>query len=60
MLRIVHISPDYGQRAAGPFVTFVGQAMLFSSFTANLPWNSGGSGGTYNYFYGVGLMGPTN
>ncbi|MGB8114517.1 MAG: hypothetical protein WCF22_12135 [Candidatus Sulfotelmatobacter sp.] len=45
------------------FVTFVGQAMLFSSFTANLPWNSGGSGdpgGTYNYFYGVGLMGPSN
>jgi len=34
------------------FVTFMGQAMLFSSFTANLPWNSGG---TYNYFYGVGL-----
>lgn len=39
------------------FVTFMGQAMLFSSFTANLPWNSGGSGGTYNYFYGVGLKG---
>lgn len=34
------------------FVTFMGQAMLFSSFTANLPW---GSAGTYNYFYGVGL-----
>jgi hypothetical protein len=34
------------------FVTFMGQAMLFSSFTANLPWNSAG---TYNYFYGVGL-----
>lgn len=34
------------------FVTFMGQAMLFSSFTANLPW---ASGGTYNYFYGVGL-----
>lgn len=34
------------------FVTFMGQAMLFSSFTANLPWNSGGS---YNYFYGAGL-----
>jgi hypothetical protein len=34
------------------FVTFMGQAMLFSSFTANLPWSSGG---TYNYFYGVGL-----
>jgi len=34
------------------FVTFMGEAMLFSSFTANLPWNTGG---TYNYFYGVGL-----
>jgi len=34
------------------FVTFMGQAMLFSSFTANLPW---ASGGTYNYFYGVAL-----
>jgi len=34
------------------FVTFMGQAMLFSSFTANLPW---ASSGTYNYFYGVGL-----
>jgi hypothetical protein len=34
------------------FVTFMGQAMLFSSFSANLPW---GSGGNYNYFYGVGL-----
>ncbi len=32
------------------FVSFQGQAMLFSSFTANLPWND-----TYNYFYGVGL-----
>jgi len=35
------------------FVTFMGQAMLFSSFSANLPWTSGG---TYNYFYGVGLQ----
>jgi hypothetical protein len=34
------------------FAAFMGQAMLFSSFTANLPW---GSGGSYNYFYGVGL-----
>ncbi len=34
------------------FVTFMGQAMLFSSFTANLPWSSAG---TYNYFYGIGL-----
>jgi hypothetical protein len=39
------------------FVTFMGQALLFSSFTANLPWNSGG---TYNYFYGVGLKGLSN
>ncbi|MGB7584473.1 MAG: hypothetical protein WBM11_06480 [Terriglobales bacterium] len=34
------------------FVTFMGNALLFSSFQANLPWTSGG---TYNYFYGVGL-----
>jgi len=34
------------------FVSFQGQAMLFSSFTANLPW---ATIGTYNYFYGVGL-----
>ncbi len=34
------------------FVAFMGQAMLFSSFSANTPW---GSGGNYNYFYGVGL-----
>jgi hypothetical protein len=34
------------------FVTFMDKAMLFSSFSANLPWSSGG---TYNYFYGVGL-----
>jgi len=34
------------------FVAFMGQAVLFSSFKANLPW---GSGGNYNYFYGVGL-----
>jgi hypothetical protein len=34
------------------FVAFIGQAMLFSSFTANLPW---ASNGTYNYFYGVAL-----
>jgi hypothetical protein len=32
------------------FVSFMGQAMLFSSFTANLPWNTVG---TYSYFYGV-------
>ncbi len=34
------------------FVSFQGQAMLFSSFTANLPW---ATVGTYDYFYGVGL-----
>jgi len=34
------------------FVAFMGQAMLFSSFSAKPPW---GSGGNYNYFYGVGL-----
>jgi len=34
------------------FVAFMGEAMLFSSFSANVPW---GSGGSYNYFYGVGL-----
>ena len=34
------------------FVTFMNTAMLFSSFQANLPWSNGG---TYNYFYGVGL-----
>jgi hypothetical protein len=32
------------------FVSFLGKAMLFSSFTANLTQQ-----GTYNYFYGVGL-----
>jgi len=32
------------------FVGFLGQAMLFSSFTANLS-----QPGTYSYFYGVGL-----
>jgi hypothetical protein len=34
------------------FVTFMNKAMLFSSFSANLPWSAGG---TYNYLYGVGL-----
>jgi hypothetical protein len=34
------------------FVTFMDKAMLFSSFTANLPW---ASVGTYNYLYGVAL-----
>jgi hypothetical protein len=34
------------------FVTFMDRAVLFSSFTANLPW---GAGNTYDYLYGVGL-----
>jgi hypothetical protein len=34
------------------FVAFMDKAMLFSSFTANLPW---AQTGTYNYLYGVGL-----
>lgn len=34
------------------FVTFMDRALLFSSFTAHLPW---GSGNTYDYLYGVGL-----
>lgn len=34
------------------FATFLSNSMLFSSFSANTPWPQGG---TYNYFYGVGL-----
>jgi len=34
------------------FVTFMDRAVLFSSFTARLPW---GGGNTYDYLYGVGL-----
>ncbi len=34
------------------FVTFMDRAVLFSSFTATLPW---GGGNTYDYLYGVGL-----
>jgi hypothetical protein len=34
------------------FVTFMDRAVLFSSFTATLPW---GNGNTYDYLYGVGL-----
>ena len=34
------------------FVSFLNSSMLFSSFSANVPWSQGG---TYNYFYGVGL-----
>ncbi len=34
------------------FVNFLNNSMLFSSFSANLPSSQGG---TYNYFYGVGL-----
>ncbi len=35
------------------FVTFLGRAVLFSSFTAHLPWESGNA---YDYLYGVGLQ----
>jgi len=34
------------------FVSFMNKAMLFASFSANLPWTPGG---TYSYFYGVAL-----
>jgi hypothetical protein len=34
------------------FVTFVGNSVVFSKFSANLPW-TGSSG--YSYWYGVGL-----
>lgn len=34
------------------FVSFMEKAILFASFSANVPW---ASGGTYNYLYGVGL-----
>jgi len=33
-------------------MTFMDRAVLFSSFTATLPW---GGGNTYDYLYGVGL-----
>jgi hypothetical protein len=35
------------------FVTFVKNAVVFSTFSAALPWNAGN--GTYDYQYGVGL-----
>lgn len=34
------------------FVSFMEKAILFASFSASVPWTSGG---TYNYLYGVGL-----
>jgi hypothetical protein len=34
------------------FVSFMDKSMLFSSFSANLPWTSGD---TYDYLYGVAL-----
>jgi hypothetical protein len=34
------------------FVSFMEKAILFASFSAGVPWSSGG---TYNYLYGVGL-----
>lgn len=38
------------------FVTFIDNAVVFSSFSASLPWSS--KTGTYNYRYGVGLKQP--
>jgi hypothetical protein len=35
------------------FATFLSNSMLFSSFSAKVPWSQ--QGGTYNYFYGIGL-----
>ena len=35
------------------FVTFVGNSVVFSKYSANLPWVEGTS--TYTYWYGVGL-----
>jgi len=35
------------------FVTFVGNSVMFSAFSADLPWSAGSS--TYDYLYGVGL-----
>jgi hypothetical protein len=39
------------------FVTFVGNSVVFSKFSAALPWNgiNGNSNGVYSYWYGVGL-----
>jgi len=34
------------------FLTFMDRSVMFSSFTATLPW---GTGNTYSYLYGVGL-----
>jgi hypothetical protein len=34
------------------FMTFMDRSVLFSTFTATLPW---GAGNTYSYLYGVGL-----
>jgi hypothetical protein len=35
------------------FVTFVGNSVVFSKFSVNLPWND--TTGMYSYWYGVGL-----
>ncbi|MGA2350984.1 MAG: hypothetical protein ABSF70_11160 [Terracidiphilus sp.] len=35
------------------FVTFVGNSVVFSKYSVNLPWNE--NTGTYTYWYGVGL-----
>ncbi len=40
------------------YVTFVGNSVVFSKFSVNLPWNA--NTGTYSYWYGVGLLQPTN
>ena len=42
-----------GSNQQDVFVTFVGNAVVFSAFSADLPWNT--SNGTYDYLYGVGL-----
>jgi hypothetical protein len=46
----VRITADTSQQDV--FVTFLNNSMMFSSLSADLPWSQGG---TYNYFYGVGL-----
>jgi hypothetical protein len=42
-----------GSNEQDVFVTFVGNAVVFSAFSTDLPWSSGN--GTYDYMYGVGL-----
>jgi hypothetical protein len=40
------------------YVTFIGNSVVFSKFSVNLPWNA--NTGTYSYWYGVGLLQPTS